>query len=169
MTYRLPSSLSTRLTRVFKRLLDAARAPQAMDVQQMPVQYGGFADLRGKYALLVTYKRDGTPVPTPVWFARDHHKLYIWTEINAYKAKRLRNDNRALLAPCTARGIPTGNPVAAKGRVLSEAWEREHAAAVIKSSWGLGRRLLERASRPVTEVHYLEFVPATPEAPRTPG
>lgn len=135
----------------------------------MSVEYGGFATLRGRYALLVTYRRDGAAVPTPVWFARDGAKVYVWTEVNAYKAKRLRNDDRALLAPCTARGVPVGNPVAARGRVLADQRERERAAAVIRSSWGLGRRLVERASRPVTDVHYLEFVPAAPDDARPSG
>lgn len=163
MTVRLPAALSARLTRGFKRPLQAARAPQAFDVLRMPVRYDDFSTLQGRYALLVTYKRDGTAVPTPVWFARDGEKVYVWTEINAYKAKRLRHDPRALLAPCTARGVPTGWPVAARGRVLTEPHARARAAAVIRGSWGPGRRLLERVSRPVTEVHYLELVPATPQ------
>lgn len=169
MTVRIPDRVATRLTRALKRPLNAARDPRALDVLQMPVEHSDFAKLKGKYALLVTYKRDGTPVPTPVWFARDGHRLYVWTEINAYKAKRLRNDSRALLAPCTARGIPTGTPVAARGRVLTETSERERAATVTRSSWGFGRRLLERLSRPVTEVHYLELVPATPGCSDTSG
>ena len=130
----------------------------------MPVDYGDFVTLRGKYALLVTYKRDGTAVPTPVWFTRDADKVYVWTEVNAYKVKRLRNESRALLAPCTARGIPTGNPIAADGGLLTDRRERERAAAVIRSSSGVGRRVAERLSPPVTEVHYLEFVPAAPPA-----
>lgn len=161
MSIRLPDHVSARLTRTLKRPLTAARAPEALDVLQMPVHYGDFLTLRGKYALLVTYKRDGTAVPTPVWFAHDAHKVYVWTEVNAYKAKRLRNDSRALLAPCTARGIPTGKPIAAEGRLLTNQRERERAATVIRSSWGVGRRFVEWFSRPVTEVHYLEFVPAT--------
>lgn len=126
----------------------------------MPVQRGSFLELTGKYALLVTYKRDGTPVPSPVWFARDGQRVYVWTEINAFKAKRLRRDARALLASCTARGVPLGNPVVAQGRILVDEAERLHAAAVIRRSWGPWRRLLVRLSRPVTDVHYLEFTPA---------
>lgn len=155
----LPDRLSVPLMRAMKRPMNAVRDDRALEVLAMPVQRGSFLELRGKYALLVTYKRDGTPVPSPVWFARDGHRVYVWTEINAFKAKRLRRDPRALLASCTARGVPLGNPVVAKGRILVEEAERRHAAAVIRRSWGPWRRLLVRLSRPVTDVHYLEFTP----------
>jgi hypothetical protein len=110
--------------------------------------------------LLVTYKRGGTGVPTPVWFARDGERVYVWTEINAYKAKRVRRDPRALLAPCGPTGRPLGPPIAASGRVLSDETERRRAAAKIRSQWGPGRRLFGLLSRPLTDVHYIEFVPA---------
>lgn len=110
--------------------------------------------------LLVTYKRDGTPVPSPVWFARDGEQVYVWTEVNAFKAKRIRNDPRALLAACSPFGRPEADPIAARGRVLSDESERARAASVIRSQWGLGRRMFDAMSRPLTEVHYLAFEPA---------
>lgn len=156
---RLPDRVSVPLMRALKRPMNAVRDDRASEVLAMPVQHGSFATLRGKYALLVTYKRDGTPIPSPVWFARDRDRVYVWTEVNAFKAKRLRRDSRALLAPCNARGVPLGNPMFATGRILVDAAERQHAAAVIRRSWGPWRRLFVRLSRPVTEVHYLEFTP----------
>lgn len=156
---RLPDRLAVPLMRALKRPMNAVRDDRALDVLVRPVQHGSFLGLRGKHALLVTYKRDGTPIPSPVWFARDAHRVYVWTEVNALKAKRLRRDPRALLATCTARGVPLGDPVAARGRILEEESERRHAAAVIRRTWGPWRRLLVRLSRPVTEVHYLEFIP----------
>jgi PPOX class probable F420-dependent enzyme len=129
-------------------------------VLDMPVQHTDFSSLDGEdHVLLVTYRRDGTPIPSPVWFARDADQLYVWTEVNAFKAKRLRRDPRALLAPCSPLGVPRGNPIAAKGRVLTDESERRRAAAVIRSQWGLGRRIFELMSRPLTDVHYLAFVP----------
>jgi PPOX class probable F420-dependent enzyme len=143
-----------------KRPMNAARHDDALGVLEMPVRHGDFSGITGTHILLVTYKRDGTPVPSPVWFARDGEQLYVWTEINAFKAKRLRNDERALIAPCSPRGVPRGEPVAAVGRVLTEASERDRAARTIRKSWGPGRRLFELFSRPMTDVHYLAFVPA---------
>jgi PPOX class probable F420-dependent enzyme len=147
---------------VNKRALDRGRAGAATDILGQEAVHGDFSPLDAHtHCLLVTYKRDGSPIAAPVWFARDAdgRRLYIWTEHQAYKVKRLRRDQRALLAPCTARGVPLGPPIAALGRVLDDEADRAHAAATIRGAWGPFRRLFERASRPVTPVVYLELVP----------
>jgi uncharacterized protein len=144
------------------RVLDRTRAGSAASILDQEVVHGDFGSLDAHHhCLLVTYKRDGSPVPTPVWFARDAdgRRLYVWTEQEAFKAKRLRHDPRALLAPCTSRGAPLGPPIAAHGRVLDTDAEQRHAADTIRAAWGPLRRLFERASRPVTPVVYLELVP----------
>ncbi|MBJ7331941.1 MAG: PPOX class F420-dependent oxidoreductase, partial [Solirubrobacteraceae bacterium] len=146
-----------------KRLLDRTRSGDASRVLTMPVRHVGFDALRGRtHMLLVTYRRDGTPVPTPVWFGQDGDRLYVWTEEHAYKAKRLRRQGRALVAPSTARGAPTGEPIAALGRVIDDAAGRERAAQVIQRSWGPLRRLFERMSRPVTDAVFIELTPDRP-------
>ncbi|WP_036725053.1 PPOX class F420-dependent oxidoreductase [Patulibacter minatonensis] len=151
--------------RIGKRLMDGARSKRASGVLADDARAEGFDVLAGHtHALLVTYKRDGTGVPTPVWFARDDDRVYVWTEINAFKAKRLRRDPRALLAPCGPTGAPQGPAVAARGRVLEDPQERERAATVVRSQWGFGRRLFELVSRTVTDVHYLAFEVADDDA-----
>ncbi len=65
-------------------------------------------DVPGTYLSLTTYRRDGTPVPTAVWFAAEGGRLFVVTPAQSYKAKRLRRDPRATVAPSTARGRPTG-------------------------------------------------------------
>lgn len=153
--------LAGRLVAYAKRPMVASMDPSAYDVVGLPVRRTGFDGLqRHRHCLLVTYKRDGSPVPAPVWFARDGERLFVWTETNAYKAKRLRRDPRALIAPCTATGKPLGDPIAARGRILDAEAERTHAAAVIRSQWTLWQRAFALLARPVTEVKYLEFVPA---------
>lgn len=154
-----PVQKARPLLKLGKRLMDRSRSRRAANVLVTEDRAAGFGVLAGHaHALLVTYKRDGTGVPTPVWFARDDDRVYVWTEINAYKAKRLRRDPRALLGPCGPTGAPLGPPVAARGRVLEDPQDRARAAAAIRSQWGIGRRLFERISRPITEVHYLELV-----------
>ncbi|MCX6397594.1 MAG: PPOX class F420-dependent oxidoreductase [Propionibacteriales bacterium] len=160
MTPLVPARLSAPVLKVLKRPANAVRHDDALKVLDLPVTYGDFTPITGTHVLLVTYKRDGTAIPAPVWFARDGDELYVWTEVNAFKAKRLRNDGRALIAPCSARGVPRGEPIAAVGRVLVDDSERRHAAQVIRRSWGPGRRLFEALSRPLTDVHYLAFRPA---------
>lgn len=150
--------LSRRLVALAKRPMVASMDESAHTVVDRPVRHTGFDALSGHHhCLLVTYKRDGTPVPAPVWFARDGERLLVWTEVGAYKAKRLRRDPRALIAPCSATGKPLGDPIAARGRILEAEGERAHAARVIRSQWTLWQRAFAFAARPVTEVHYLEF------------
>ena len=66
------------------------------------------AVLTAQYVALTTYRRDGTPVTTPVWAAAERESLYLFTNANAGKVKRLRNSSRAAIAPCTATGKVTG-------------------------------------------------------------
>ena len=53
----------------------------------------------GKSISLATFKRDGSRVATPVWVTRDGDHLYVITDPNSGKAKRLRNSARAEVAP----------------------------------------------------------------------
>jgi uncharacterized protein len=63
----------------------------------------------GRYVRLVTFRRDGTPVATPVWFARDAEgRLIVYSAPDAGKLKRVRNNGRVEVAPCTAKGVATG-------------------------------------------------------------
>jgi PPOX class probable F420-dependent enzyme len=159
------ASVSARVRRGLvlanKYLLEALRDDQADSVLDLPVGDGGFASLAGHaHCLLVTYRKDGRPVAQPVWPGFDGDTAYVWTEVNAMKAKRLRTNPVALLAPCTFRGRPLGPPVAAIGRVLESNTERSHAAEVIGASWGWKRKAFAWASRPLTDVHYIGLVPA---------
>lgn len=112
-----------------------------------------------KRALLVTYRRDGTPVPTPVWAAEQDGRLYVRTERAAGKVKRLRKDPRMLIAPCTVRGRPLGAPLEAHGRLLPAAQE-PLAERVLASRYGLGRALFERTMDVLRiDMGYLEITP----------
>ena len=54
----------------------------------------------GKYLSLTTFKRDGSAVATPVWFVREGDALRVVTDVDAGKAKRIRNSGSVLVAPC---------------------------------------------------------------------
>src|SRR6478752_6628585 len=114
---RLPGAL-------FSARMAARTAPRgAREIAGTP-RTGSVDEIaRHKRALLVTYRRDGTPVPTPVWAAPGGGRLYVRSERDAGKLKRLRNDARLLVAPCTVRGRPLGAPFEARARVLARAEE----------------------------------------------
>ncbi|MFF3402690.1 PPOX class F420-dependent oxidoreductase [Streptomyces sp. NPDC002659] len=66
-----------------------------------------------RYVSLTTYRKDGTGVATPVWFAVDGGELFVWTRSDSWKVKRLRNNSRVALTVCDARGrISEGAPSA---------------------------------------------------------
>jgi PPOX class probable F420-dependent enzyme len=80
---------------------------------------GDLAPLRGaKTILLTTYKRDGTPVATPVSIAFAGDRAFFRSYDKAWKTKRLRNNPQVELAASTLRGRPTGPPVHARARLL---------------------------------------------------
>ncbi|AVH94704.1 hypothetical protein GCM10010497_19120 [Streptomyces cinereoruber] len=64
---------------------------------------------RGRYVSLTTFRKNGTGVATPVWYAVEGSELYAWTRTDSWKVKRLRNDPRVEAAVCDMRGnIPEG-------------------------------------------------------------
>jgi uncharacterized protein len=83
-------------------------------------------------ALLTTYKRDGTPVATPVTIAVDGDRAYVRTWDNAWKAKRMRNNPAVLVAPSTVRGRATGPAMGARSRLLDGDEARRAARAITR-------------------------------------
>ena len=58
-----------------------------------------------KYVATTTFRRSGTPVPTPTWIvALDGDRVGFWTSSKSGKYKRLRNNPRILLQAADARG-----------------------------------------------------------------
>ncbi|MEU9131388.1 PPOX class F420-dependent oxidoreductase [Kitasatospora sp. NPDC048540] len=73
----------------------------------------------GSYLLVTTFRKDGTPVPTPVWVVRDGDALGIWTVTGSWKVKRIRNRADVLVGPCDARGNPTGEQYPATAEICT--------------------------------------------------
>jgi PPOX class probable F420-dependent enzyme len=134
-------SLAERVSDFWNRLLGAVRHPAADDLTAGTGRdFGGF---RGhKHCLLVSYRRSGKAVPTPVWFGVASGKLYFRSEERVGKVKRIRGNDRVLVAPCDARGKPLGAGVEAHARILSSQ-EEGRAESAIQSNFGLGRRVYE--------------------------
>ena len=153
--------LKVRTGKAMDKLYLRMRHPMAFEVTGG--EQRSFDGLRGhKYALLITFRRDGRAVPTPTWFGvGDDGNVYTQTFADAGKVKRLRNDPRALVCPCTVRGKPLGMAIMGRARILPpEEWE--HAEQAIQANYGLGRRIYMLPSRNDTEsITYLEIVPQT--------
>lgn len=96
-----------------------------------------------KYILLTTFRKDGTAVPTPVWFGEEEDKLYIVTRADSGKCKRIRNHSQVRIAPCTFRGKVTGPESSALARILpAEDWP--HARRIVNRKYWMARLSLSR-------------------------
>jgi uncharacterized protein len=153
-------SLRGSIAKLSDRFYDRMRSPAANDAANGP-RTDGFDHLRHeKYCLLVTYRRSGQPVPTPVWFGLDHTgRLYTRSTTDAWKVKRIHADPRVLVAPCDVRGIPLGPATEARARVVPPD-RQNHAERSIQANYRLARRLYGALSKPLAlEVVYLEISP----------
>ncbi len=100
---------------------------------------------RGSYLLLTTFRKDGTPVPTPVWVGRDAEDLIVWTQAAAGKVKRVRNNPTVELTECDLRGKPRGATVKGTARIL-DADGTERGRRVLRKKYGIAGRVVIGAS-----------------------
>jgi len=87
---------------------------------------------RHRYISLVTFRRSGEAVKTPVWFAKHGEKFYVFTAAGSGKVKRLKNDQRIRAAPCGPRGRLRGEWIEGQAlRIDDPAIERAAYAALL--------------------------------------
>ena len=94
-----------------------------------------------KYISLETYKKNGQPVGTPVWFMIDNSIVYVVTRLTTGKVKRLRNNPVVRIAPSGYSGEPKGEWIDGKARFV-EGPEAERAIQMRKKKYGLQARLV---------------------------
>jgi uncharacterized protein len=83
-----------------------------------------------KTILLTTYKRDGTPVETPVSIAFGGGRAYFRSYDKAWKTKRLRSNPHVEVAASTLRGRRTGPLTGARAVLLDGEQARAAARAL---------------------------------------
>lgn len=93
-----------------------------------------------RYVQLTTFRRNGRPVPTPVWCARRGDEIVVWTAPDAGKVKRIRHDPRVLIAPCTVRGRPLGREIEGRASIVDPA-EVDDVFAALTRKYGWQLRL----------------------------
>lgn len=121
------------------------------------------------YIQLTTFRRNGSAVPTPVWFARDGQRLYVTTAAESWKVKRIRNNPTVQVAASTATGEALTVPFRAVARILPEA-EADKAARQLREKYGLLLRLFFWYARLRRQEHlYLEIVPQSAKPVDAPG
>ncbi|MFI2205010.1 PPOX class F420-dependent oxidoreductase [Streptomyces sp. NPDC020192] len=96
----------------------------------------------GKYLLVTSYRKNGTPVATPVWVVRDADTLGVWTAADSFKVKRIRRRADVLVGPCDLRGNPTGDQLPATARIADAATTARYRNLVARKYGILGRLTL---------------------------
>lgn len=143
------------------KVFDRIRHPRAAEVARergVGTDFTSFGDAR--QCLLVTFKRSGEPVPTPVNFGLSDGKLYFRAEPHSAKVKRLRRDPHVRVCPCNFRGKPVRAAVEATARILP-ASEEQRAYSIIDSNYRLDMRLIERSyDRIGVPEAYVEVAPS---------
>ena len=100
---------------------------------------------RERYVNLATFKRSGDEVKTPIWFAadpQDPRRLWMYTNGKSWKVKRIRNNGRARVAACNARGGVHGPWLDASARIESDERAIARALDLLIQKYGWQARLL---------------------------
>jgi uncharacterized protein len=159
--------LRQRLADASYWVYDRSRHKSAFDAAAQPgtaPDFSGFGE--HKYALLVTFRKDGTAVPTPVWFALlDDQRFVARSEGRTAKVRRIRRDPRARVFPCDPRGKPLGPGVEGTATILATEAERAEAEAALDRHYGRTRRIYESVMADERGMVYLEVSPAQSESP----
>jgi PPOX class probable F420-dependent enzyme len=117
----------------------------------------------GQFINLTTFRKNGQAIATPVWFVWHEERLYVFTQEQSGKAKRIRANGRALIAPSDVRGNPLGEFISARGRVLRDEEKIKQVDRLFDKKYGIQRKLIGlmsrfRGGRSPERPFFLEFV-----------
>ncbi len=97
--------------------------------------------LNQKYINLETYKKSGQAVHTPVWFVQDNGVIYVRTDKNSGKVKRVRNNPHVRIMPCDIRGRPKGEWIDGTIQIAND-YESQQANQLLNQKYGLRGKML---------------------------
>jgi PPOX class probable F420-dependent enzyme len=140
-------------------------ADSALIVQQA----GSMRRFGGRYLSLTTYRRDGAPVATPVWFVEDNGVLLVQTDAASGKVKRIRRSPNVRVGLCTASGRLLGPEVVATAALL-EPSETSRVARLIQQKYRIDALIIRplwiiksklHIGKPRTHLVILSITPAS--------
>jgi len=97
--------------------------------------------LNQKYINLETYRRNGQAVLTTVWFVMDAGTIYIRTDMNSGKIKRIKNNPNIRITPSGARGQLKGKWIEGKIK-MAGSLELEHANQLLEQKYGIQGKII---------------------------
>ncbi|MGW2257196.1 PPOX class F420-dependent oxidoreductase [Streptomyces sp. NPDC001780] len=115
---------------------------------------------RSRYVSLTTYRKDGTGVATPVWHAVEEGELFVWTNTDSWKVRRIRADPRVTVSVCDVRGrVKPGTETVEGTARLLDAPGTEKVRGLISRKYGwqfwlvdVVARIVRRGGRPHTGI-----------------
>ncbi len=110
-----------------------------------------------EFVLLTTFRKSGEGVPTAMWFAHEHGKLYMVTGRTTGKIKRIRTTRRVLLAPCDLMGNMLGPQIEAYARELPVA-QHAYADALLAQKYGEQYEMDSSEAEDEDEETFIELV-----------
>jgi PPOX class probable F420-dependent enzyme len=162
----LPEGLTRAVRSAEQRLLRAARHRSALaSAQRAPIPWSTRALRDHDYCLLITFRRSGAAVPTPVWFGLANDNLYLRSAASDGKLKRIAHTPRVLIAPCDGFGKPQGEPMEGRARILKDTHETAEAERSIRDRYGVARRLYGLTRALVLDAVYVEVTTGERPAP----
>jgi len=93
------------------------------------------------YVSLVTYRRNGTEVKTPVWIAAAGGRYYVFSAGDAGKVKRIRVTSKIRLAACDVRGKVSGDWIDGDARIVSDTPTIAVALRALRAKYGWQMRI----------------------------
>jgi PPOX class probable F420-dependent enzyme len=99
-----------------------------------------------KYISIETYRKTGDPVRTPVWFVEENGELFVRTDSDTGKMKRISNNPRVRVAACDMRGGIKGEWVDGEARTIDTEFS-EHVFSLLKKKYGTLYRIMRFAER----------------------
>lgn len=109
-----------------------------------------------KYLLLESQRTDGSWVGTPMWFAAVNDTIFLRTQADSPKVRRMSHRPLVKVTPCTMRGKPRDDYIECTARIAPQEHEAQ-AEAALRRGYGLLRQAINRFAR--NDHVYLELTP----------
>lgn len=117
-----------------------------------------------RYFNLATFRKNGSAVETPVWFAPladDAPGVYcVFSAGDAGKVKRLRRDQTARVAACDVRGKLQGQWLQARAELIEGA-DADAALEALRRKYGWQMRLADVLARLAGRFHRRAYIRVT--------
>ena len=96
-----------------------------------------------EYINLITYKKDKTPITTPVWVADFSNSLVVTTSINAGNVKRVRSNGKATIYTTNQNGTKQlSDSLDLEASLIEDEDMKKQAADVIRKKYGMMAKII---------------------------